>query len=1270
MITMKNIYILFSICLLTTTVKAQIPVLNSKPSSQNVIYLDFDGEVVNNPNWYASTINAAPSGLTNDQIVETFKRITEKYIPFDVNITTSLAVYNAALATKRQQVVVTPTSQWYGSAGGVAFVGSFGWAAYSPAWVFPNNLSNNADFIATAAAHEVGHTLLLNHHAPYDASCNRIGFYHQGKGTGQTSWGPIMGAPYYSNFVVWYKGSTTSPTCAQTNQDDLALITSLIPYRNDDHGNTIAAATTLNIVSNAFADSGIIERNTDADFFKFTLTQSSNVTVNARPWSLNPATNTAACLDTKVELFNNSGMLLVADSSITTLNSSITQNNLSAGTYYVKIDGTGIANYNDYGGTGPNDYGSLGRFYINAIITPNGGGPTPPVANFNTSVNTICTGQSILCSDISSNTPTSWSWTCTGATPSTSTSQNPTFTFLAAGTYNISLAATNSGGSNTYTKQVTVNPNPVITATNQTMCSGSTISISATGASTYSWMPATGLAQTTGATVNCTAPSNTTYTITGTGSNGCMATKTITVTVNASPNLTSNNPSVCNGQGATLTVSGAITYTWAPSTALNSTTGSSVISTATSNTTYTITGTASNGCTSAKTSIVSVNAAPSLTVSSATAICNGTNTPLTVSGANTYSWTPATGLNNVTSSTVTASPVSSITYTVTGSSGNGCSSQSTVAVTVNAVPSLTGSNNTALCNGTSTNLNINGANTYSWAPAAGLNNITASTVTASPTSSVTYTVTGTSANGCSSSKTIAITVNQTPNLNLTPNAAVCSGNAASLSASGASTYAWSPSTGLSNTSGATISATPASTTTYTVVGTTSGCSTSSTVVVTINTTPVLTSTPNTSVCNGSAATLSVSGASTYSWSPSTGLSAVTGSTVAASPTANITYTITGTSNGCSATKTIAVGISSSPSIVATNTSPQCTSASGSINVNVNGATAPYSYNWNNGATTQNLSNLTAGVYTLTVISANGCSSSSTISLASNTCNIPVTMVPADITSSSVLLRWNKVPCSYGYCIRRRVMNSTNWVCFSMASANDTTRRFFNLIPDTLYEYQILSYCNPEKTDSSGYSSSNTFTTNALCFAPQNLNVTQVSSNGAIIEWNTMPSSTAYRLRYTISGTTPNWVEVVIPEGNQNNYLIDGLQAGTKYKYQIRNVCDASIGEVSNWSSSKFFTTTDAGNRFEEVGEEANVFDFDLYPNPATRFVSIDATIPEPTDITVNIYDVTGRMMETFIRNVEDGHFYEEIDLTTYMKGIYVVSINYSGQTINKKFVRR
>jgi PKD repeat protein len=489
---MKNIYILFSICLLTTTVKAQIPVLNSKPSSQNVIYLDFDGEVVNNPNWYASTINAAPSGLTNDQIVETFKRITEKYIPFDVNITTSLAVYNAALATKRQQVVVTPTSQWYGSAGGVAFVGSFGWAAYSPAWVFPNNLSNNADFIATAAAHEVGHTLLLNHHAPYDASCNRIGFYHQGKGTGQTSWGPIMGAPYYSNFVVWYKGSTTSPTCAQTNQDDLALITSFIPYRNDDHGNTIAAATTLNIVSNAFADSGIIERNTDADFFKFTLTQSSNVTVNARPWSLNPATNTAACLDTKVELFNNSGMLLVADSSITTLNSSITQNNLSAGTYYVKIDGTGIANYNDYGGTGPNDYGSLGRFYINAIITPNGGGPTPPVANFNTSVNTICTGQSILCSDISSNTPTSWSWTCTGATPSTSTSQNPTFTFLAAGTYNISLTATNSGGSNTYTKQVTVNPNPVITATNQTMCSGSTISISATGASTYSWMPATG----------------------------------------------------------------------------------------------------------------------------------------------------------------------------------------------------------------------------------------------------------------------------------------------------------------------------------------------------------------------------------------------------------------------------------------------------------------------------------------------------------------------------------------------------------------------------------------------------------------------------------------------------------------------------------------------------------------------------------------------------------------------------------------------------------
>ncbi|MBU6205562.1 MAG: pre-peptidase C-terminal domain-containing protein, partial [Bacteroidetes bacterium] len=516
---MKNSLALTTLLLFALNGLAQIPVLNSLPGSQNVVYLDFDGEVVNNTNWSATTINATSSGLTSAQIIEVFRRVSEKYRPFDVNITTSLSVYNAAAINKRIQVVVTTTSSWYGSAGGVAFVGSFGWPAYSPAFVFPNQLTYNADYVASAATHEIGHTLALNHHAPYDASCNRIGYYHPGQGTGQTSWGPIMGAPYYSNFVVWYKGPTTSPTCAQTNQDDLALITGYIPYRNDDHGNTASVATTMNIVSNAISDSGSIERNNDVDFFKITLSQASTLTLNVRPWSLDPQNNTAACLDARIELWNSAGTMLIANESPTTLNTSVTLSNLSAGTYFVKVDGVGISNYNDFGGTGPNDYGSLGRFYITGTIT--GQVTSLPIANFSAPT-TACSGSSVVSTNTSTNNPSSFQWTCVGGSPSTSTAQNPSFQFNSPGTYSIKLKATNTAGSDSITRTITVSALPTITgSTNTTVCSGNATTLTAGGATTYVWSPTTGLNISTGTTVNAAPTASTTYTVVGTGSGGC-----------------------------------------------------------------------------------------------------------------------------------------------------------------------------------------------------------------------------------------------------------------------------------------------------------------------------------------------------------------------------------------------------------------------------------------------------------------------------------------------------------------------------------------------------------------------------------------------------------------------------------------------------------------------------------------------------------------------------------------------------------------------------
>jgi len=120
-------------------------------------------------------------------------------------------------------------------------------------------------------------------------------------------------------------------------------------------------------------------------------------------------------------------------SSSTSQNPVITYN--TAGTYNVTLTATNAAGSNTKTKT--------------ALITVT---QNVPVANFTESATSINVGETVTFTDQSTNSPTSWSWSFSGGTPSSSTSQNPTITYNTAGTYNVSLTATNVAGSNTKTK--------------------------------------------------------------------------------------------------------------------------------------------------------------------------------------------------------------------------------------------------------------------------------------------------------------------------------------------------------------------------------------------------------------------------------------------------------------------------------------------------------------------------------------------------------------------------------------------------------------------------------------------------------------------------------------------------------------------------------------------------------------------------------------------------------------------------------------------------
>lgn len=168
------------------------------------------------------------------------------------------------------------------------------------------------------------------------------------------------------------------------------------------------------------------------------------------------------------------------------------------------------------------------------------------------------------------------------------------------------------------------------------------------------------------------------------------------------------------------------------------------------------------------------------------------------------------------------------------------------------------------------------------------------------------------------SNLITITISTSPSVTINPsNPSICSGNSVNITASGANTYSWSPPTGLNTTSGANVIASPIVNTTYTVTGFSSGCSDTATVVVSINSALNIgiVSSRSIPICSGDTIILTSSGADTYLWSPSTALNTNTGNTVIANPSVTTTYTVIGSSSGCTGSDDFIVTVNPLPQVV-------------------------------------------------------------------------------------------------------------------------------------------------------------------------------------------------------------------------------------------------------------------------------------------------------------------------------------------------------------------
>ncbi|MGZ3904026.1 MAG: PKD domain-containing protein, partial [Bacteroidia bacterium] len=607
----------------------------------------------------------------------------------------------------------------------------------------------------------------------------------------------------------------------------------------------------------------------------------------------------------------------------------------------------------------------------------------PPVANFSATPTTICAGSTVNYTDMSTQSPSAWSWTFQGGTPSTYTVQNPSVVYNTPGTYSVSLTATNSMGSSTYTvvNYITVVATPTANAgSDVAICTGSSATLTATGGTTYSWTPSTGLSATNISNPVASPTTTTVYTVT-VGNGTCSSTDAMTVTVNSVPTANAgSDAAICIGSSTTFSASGGTSYSWSPSTGLNSATIANPTANPTVTTVYTVT--VFNGACSATDALtLTVNSLPTANAGSDVTICNGTSTTLTATGGPGYSWGPSTTLSSATIANPVASPTTTTNYTVTVTDVNGCQKSDAVLVTVNPLPNANAGSDVTICSGSSTTLTASGGTSYSWTPGTALSATNISNPVANPTTTITYSVLVTDVNGCKASDAVVVTVTSTLIANAGPSVAICNGSGTVLNGSGGSTYSWTPSTGLSSTTSPNPSASPTTTTIYTLTISSGGCSAQDTMVVTVNPVPSVSVTAggSTTFCQGDSVKLSSTSATSYTWS-----TGVNTQTIYAITSGNY-YVSVKNSFGCqntSASVSVTVHPMGTASITPSGTTTFCQGGSLTLTAN-NGA----GYSWTGGSTLQSINVTASGTYTVTVDDVNGCT------VPSPTASIVITVNP-------------------------------------------------------------------------------------------------------------------------------------------------------------------------------------------------------------------------------------------------------------------------------------
>jgi hypothetical protein len=372
-VTTSNSSVLSNAVITNPTQYAELK-LHSRATAKKLIYLNFIGKAVNG-NIYSSAGYTTIPAFTLDSDGTTFsstelalikdihRRIAEDYAAFDVDVTTEVPTDDALFRTSKNDeyyghsVIFTNSTKYIcsQSCGGISYIGVFKsnntstsyQKMYDATFVFNDKTANNAKYMADAASHEMGHAIGLQHWGTSTSG------YTYGQGSGTTGVCAIMGAAYYQNLAHWSKGEYYDAKNSSTSQDDLAVISSIIPYSANPSAQTLSTAKSATLSDGTISQTGLITKASATDYFKFTVSANKNVTFKILNTSFRNK------LNLKLSLYDANGVLVKTispDSGALDISSSL---DLSAGNYFAKIETQALG---DYKSTGFTKYGQLGHY--------------------------------------------------------------------------------------------------------------------------------------------------------------------------------------------------------------------------------------------------------------------------------------------------------------------------------------------------------------------------------------------------------------------------------------------------------------------------------------------------------------------------------------------------------------------------------------------------------------------------------------------------------------------------------------------------------------------------------------------------------------------------------------------------------------------------------------------------------------------------------------------------------------------------------------------